>query len=64
MKRKLISLLLCAAMTTTLLVGCGAKEAEAPAADDEEAGRTGSPRIRGGQRRRRDLFRRRMYAAN
>ena len=33
MKRKLISLLLCAAMTTTLLVGCGAKEAEAPAAE-------------------------------
>jgi hypothetical protein len=38
MKRKLISLLLCAAMTTTLLVGCGAKEApaaEAPAAEAE-----------------------------
>ena len=40
MKRKLISLLLCAAMTTTLLVGCGSSEAPAADAPAEEAAET------------------------
>ena len=35
MKKKLLSALLSAAMVASLLIGCGAKEAEAPAAEAE-----------------------------
>ena len=34
MKRKLLSVILAAAMVTAMLAGCGSKEAEAPAAAD------------------------------
>lgn len=40
MKKKLLSVLLCAAMATTMVVGCGAKEEEAPAASAPAAGET------------------------
>lgn len=40
MKKKLLSALLSAAMVTSLLIGCGAKEAEAPAAEAPAAEET------------------------
>ena len=36
MKRKLLSVILAAAMVTAMLAGCGSKEAEAPAAAEGE----------------------------
>ena len=36
MKKKLLSALLCVAMVASLVVGCGGKEAQAPAADATE----------------------------
>ncbi len=56
MKRKLIGLLLCAAMTATMLAGCGSKEeapaqapaeTEAPAGNDAEAPETEAPAASG-----------------
>lgn len=35
MKKKVISALLCATMVSSMLFGCGSKEAEAPAAEAE-----------------------------
>ena len=38
MKRKLLSVILAAAMVTAMLAGCGSKQEEAPAATGGEAG--------------------------
>ena len=37
MKKRILSMILATAMVATVLVGCGAKEAAAPAADAKEA---------------------------